>query len=151
MYELASPTPEVQVWRFEVLTRGGLVFELWLHAIIFINSSLLAGAFFREGPKHVPQALYQLITEPDARRALGERTAEFIAGVFATTFLWALNTGVFVLISLLVAMYVRAAIRRQYDHVLLKNKVHIALSFLGILPAWSYKNSPLGHQKTHVL
>ncbi|BEI81469.1 hypothetical protein CcaverHIS002_0206290 [Cutaneotrichosporon cavernicola] len=122
-----------------------------MHLGIFLISLRFAWAFLREGPRHVPQALHQLVTEPDARRALGEYTVEFIVGMFTVSCLWTLCTVVFVGISVLVLVYAHAVSRRRYDHALLKNKVHIPLVLLGIIPAWFIGDWPFDWRTGHTL
>ncbi len=151
MYALASPESEVQVQRLGIPSRLIAFAIQALHTVIFSISASLAWAFIREGPKHVPQALYQILTEPDARRALGEHTAEFIVGVIATSWEWAVCTAVFVLISALIVVYAFAVSRGRYDHKLLKNKVHIPLVFLGIIPAWLIAETPFDWKTGHTL
>ncbi|BEJ12165.1 hypothetical protein CspHIS471_0206250 [Cutaneotrichosporon sp. HIS471] len=136
MYALASPDEdEVEVRRRGVPSRLITLAIQAMHLGIFLISSRFAWAFLCEGPSHVPQALHQLATEPDARRALGEYTAEFIVCMITISWLWTLCTVVFVGISVLVLVYAYAVSRRRYDHALLKNKVHIPLVLLGIIPA----------------
>lgn len=141
MYTLASAEGEVR--RFRVPSRLITLAIQAMHLGIFLISSYVAWAFLREGPRHVPQALGQLVTEPDARRALGEHFAEFVVGIFVVSWLWTLSVAVFSGISILVLVYAHAVSRRRYDAKLLKNKVHIPLVLLGIIPAWAITDSPI--------
>ncbi|BEI89263.1 uncharacterized protein CcaverHIS019_0206250 [Cutaneotrichosporon cavernicola] len=152
MYALASPDEDqVEVRRRGVPSRLITLGIQAMHLGIFLISLRFAWAFLREGPRHVPQALHQLVTEPDARRALGEYTVEFIVGMFTVSCLWTLCTVVFVGISVLVLVYAHAVSRRRYDHALLKNKVHIPLVLLGIIPAWFIGDWPFDWRTGHTL